>query len=195
MVLAKSIGGGMVPNAAIVYRDIERLTGYVDNNPSFHASCGGGTDIGCLIGMKVLDYIVENKIPENAARQGARIKDALTEVMRKHPKLIKEVRGIGMMLAIEYRYKFMGSLMSDCLSMSGMFAAYSGNAPQVMRFMLAPTMTDTEVDEALDSIHRAVKRMKQQGGFLAMMSKIPPVGKLLDDDKFMIRLGNWVRGG
>ncbi len=193
MVLAKSISGGLYPNAAIIYRDTGLLLNYVDKNPEFHSSCGGGSDIGCRISQKTLEYLIENDVPANAAKQGKRLKAGFVELMQEYPKLIKEIRGIGLMLAIEYRYDFLGSMMSDALNREGMFAAFSGNAPQVMRFMLSPVLTDEETEEVLAIVHRALKRLAAQADTVISFSKIPFLGKLLDNEKLMVKLGNWAR--
>ena len=193
MVLAKSISGGLYPNAAIVYRDTKHLTDYVNKNPEFHISCGGGSDLGCRISQKTLEYLVENNIAANCEKQGKRLKAGLLEIMAQYPHIIKEIRGIGLMLAIEYKYDFLGSMMSDYLNRKGMFAAYSGNAPQVMRFMLAPTMTDKETDDALNIIHQAIDDLNREAKGIIVFSKIPLLGKILNNNKLMVKLGNLAR--
>lgn len=193
IVLAKSISGGLFPNAAIVYKSLKILTDFVNQNPSFHSSCGGGSDLACIISSKVLDYLVENSIPENARKQGEKIKAGLRKIQNAYPKLIKEVRGKGMMLAIEYKHEFLGSMMSEALMKEGMFASFSGNAPQVMRFMLSPTLTDQETEEVLGMMNRATKTLSKTAAIMIPVSKIPFLGKLLDNEKFMVSLGNMAR--
>jgi putrescine aminotransferase len=73
--------------------------------------------------------MIEKKISENAATVGKRFKEGLEELWRDNPKLIKEVRGLGLMIGMEYNYEFVGALMAECLAANGIWAAYSGNAP------------------------------------------------------------------
>ena len=187
MVLAKSIGGGLYANAAIVYRDIELLTRYVDKNPEFHSSCGGGSDIGCYVSEKVLDFLVDNNISENARVQGDFIKQELMKLANDNPLLIKEVRGIGMMLAIEYNYQFLGGVMAKTLADNGVFAAYSGNAPQVMRFMLAPTITREEAGEFILRVQKALNALTLISKFMIPLSKLPFIRKIMNDEWAMAR--------
>jgi putrescine aminotransferase len=193
MVLAKSMSGGLYPNAAIVYRDIELLTQYVDKNPDFHSSCGGGSDIGCYVSGQVIDFLVENNVAENARIQGDIIMQGLIQLANEHPNLIKEVRGVGMMLAIEYKYKFLGGVMAKTLADNGVFAAYSGNAPQVMRFMLAPTITRQEAEAFLIRVRIAVDELKFLSKFMIPFSRLPLIGRLLDNEAAMARIGSKLR--
>jgi putrescine aminotransferase len=193
MVVAKSISGGLFPNAAIVYRDTQPLTGFVDRHPDFHDTSGGCSDLGCIVSMKVLDYLVENKIWESAAKTGARFKAGLEDITRENPKIVKEVRGRGLMIGVEYKYEFIGALIADCLAKEGIWAAYSGNAPQVMRFQIPTTATEAEIDEILEKIRRAVKAMKPFLIFMMPLARIPILRMVFDNVKVQIAAFNLVR--
>ena len=193
MFTAKSIAGGVYANAATIYRDIPKLTGYVEKNPLFHTSHCGGTDLGCLVSSAVLDYLVENRVPEHAEAIGRRFKEGLVEIWKKNPNAIKEVRGLGLMIGIEYRYEFLGALMADCLARQGVWAAYSGNAPQVMRFQIPITASAEELEELLARIRAAVDAMKGYLFFLLPLAKIPLARKILDNLKVQIAVFNVVR--
>jgi acetylornithine/succinyldiaminopimelate/putrescine aminotransferase len=193
MALAKSIGGGMYPNGAIVYRDIPNLTDFVNDNPFFHTSSGGGSNIGCRVSSEVIDELVEKQLWKNAEKMGKRLKDGLTEIMLQHPESILEVRGKGLMIGIEYRHEFMGMLMADCLSKACIFAAYSGNAPQVMRFMLPLTVTENEID---DFLKRFTKAVTIQGYYLLILLpliKIPIFRKWVNDPNNLISISAFLR--
>ena len=193
MCLAKSIGGGVCPNGAIVYRDTDRLAGYVNKNPFFHTSSGGGNDISCEVSSEVIDVLMEKKLWKNAEKMGQRLKDGLTRIMEKNAAIIKEIRGKGLMIGIEYTQEFMGVLMADCLSNSGIFAAYSGNAPQVMRFMLPLTVTESEIDEFLTRFKKAVAIQRFYLFFLLPLSKIPKFRKWLNEDDILIPVNVFLR--
>jgi acetylornithine/succinyldiaminopimelate/putrescine aminotransferase len=193
MFTAKSIGGGLYPNGAVVYREIEPLVGYVEANPDFHTSHGGGTDLGCIVSSAVLDFIVENKLWENAAAAGKRFKEGLTEIWKENEDCVKEVRGLGLMIGIEYKYEFLGALMADCLAKQGVWAVYSGNAPQVMRFQIPITASTDEVDELLRRIRAAIKAMRWYVIVLLPLAKVPPIRMLLDNLKVQIFAFNLVR--
>ncbi|MBI5844087.1 MAG: aspartate aminotransferase family protein [Deltaproteobacteria bacterium] len=193
MVLAKAIGGGIYPNGAIVYRDTPVLTDFTEKNPWFHVSLGGGSDIGCRISSKVLDYILENRLWENAERMGGKIRNGLLKLQEQNPEIILEVRGRGMMMGLEYKHDFMGMLMAECLSRKGMFAAYSGNAPQVMRFQIPLTLSESETDEVISIIEEALKIMKLYLILLMPLSRLPLIGRVLNNQKVLISSSAFLR--
>ncbi|MDY6823785.1 MAG: aminotransferase class III-fold pyridoxal phosphate-dependent enzyme [Thermodesulfobacteriota bacterium] len=193
MVLAKSMGGGLYPNAAILYRDRSELTGYVDGNPGFHSSMGGGTDLGCIVSASVIEYIVENKIWENVEKMGDRLLGGLRRIKEENPGLIVEVRGRGMMVGVEYKQEFMGILMADCLATHGMFAAYSANAPQVMRFQFPTAATAEDIDEALEIVRKAIRLSKLYLLLLGPLSRIPFVRTMLNKGDILVTVNSWLR--
>ena len=193
MTLAKSIGGGLYPNAAVLYRDTPLLTDFVQDNPGFHPSSTGGSDLGCRVSLSVLDFLTENRLWENAETQGARLKAALQELMDRNPRIIREVRGIGLMVGLEYLHEFMGPMMADALAKHGVFAAYSGNAPQVMRFMVPITVTDAEMDDIIRRIRAAVKDMKTLLPFALLAARVPFLLRLLNNEKVQTALFGFFR--
>jgi acetylornithine/succinyldiaminopimelate/putrescine aminotransferase len=193
MALAKSIGGGVYPNGAIIYRDIPILTDFVNENPFFHTSSGGGSNIGCRISAEVIDELIEKQLWKNAEKMGKRLKSELTEIMLQYPESIREVRGKGLMIGIEYKHEFMGMLMADILSKSGIFAAYSGNAPQVMRFMLPLSITEDEIDEFLTRFRSAMKIQGYYLVFLLPLTKITIFRKWVNDPNNLIPISSFLR--
>jgi putrescine aminotransferase len=193
MTLAKSIGGGLYANAAVIYRPTSALAGYVDAHPEFHVSTAGGSNLGCHVSLAVIDYIERERLWENAFQRGAQLKHALEELQRENPKIIREVRGIGLMIGIEYLHEFMGPMMSDALAQNGVFAAYSGNAPQVMRFMVPIVISEAEMDDVIRRIRAAVTTMNRLLPLALPFARIPLVLHLLNNEKVQTALFSWVR--
>ena len=193
MTLAKSLGGGLFPNAAVVYRDTGRLTGFVDDCPDFHPSPAGGSDLGCRVSLAVIRFMEQNHLCDNAARMGGRLKGAIEDLARENPGLIREVRGTGLMIGLEYVHEFMGPMMSDALAKRSVFAAYSGNARQVMRFMVPITITDAEMDDLIAAISGALADMKRLLPLALPAAKIPGVLPLLNNERFQTWLFGLLR--
>ncbi len=193
MALAKSIGGGVYPNGAILYRDIPGLTNFVDENPFFHTSSGGGSNIGCRVSSEVIDELIGKQLWKNAGEMGDRLKNGLIHIKSEYPETIKDIRGRGLMIGIEYKHEFMGVLMADCLAKSGIFAAYSGNAPQVMRFMVTLTITKEEVDDFLTKFRRAMNIQKYYLFFLLPLTKFPIFRKWLNEDNILVPINIFLR--
>jgi len=95
--MAKSLGGGF-PIGAFWVRDkfAELLSA------GSHASTFGGTPLGCAVALKILDVIERNHLAENARRMGDFLINELTQLRQKYPGLLRDVRGFGLMIGIEF---------------------------------------------------------------------------------------------
>ena len=90
MTLGKSLGGGVYANAAVLYRETDKVKNFTEKNPCFHTSMSGGSDIACSVSIKVIDYIRENKLCENAGERGKQLKTALEQIKEENPNPDKQ---------------------------------------------------------------------------------------------------------
>ena len=187
MTVAKSMGGGLYPNAALLYRELPAVVDFLATNPDFHPTTGGA-DLGCIVSLAVIDTILEEGLCGRAATLGETLRGALDELRATYPRIIKEVRGLGLMVGIEYIHEFLGPMMSDALARHGVFAAYSGNAPQVMRFMPPPAMTDADMERLLAAVRGSVADMQTLLPVALPVARIPVLKKLLNDERVQTRL-------
>ncbi len=187
MTVAKSMGGGLYPNAALLYRELPALVDFLTENPDFHPTTGGA-DLGCVVTLAVMDTIEEEGLCQRAEVLGGRLRKALNSIRDSYPKIIKEVRGIGLMVGIEYIHEFLGPMMSDGLARHGVFAAYSGNAPQVMRFMPPPAMSDEDMDRLIAALRAAVADMQTLLPVALPAARFPVLRRLLNDERIQTRL-------
>jgi len=188
MTVAKSLGGSLYPVAATLYRGEGPIGPYLASRPWFSRSAVAGSDIGCRVAVTVLDEMVARRLWENAEEQGRRLLDALRRLREEYPRIIVDVRGRGLMVGVEYVHEFMGPFMSDALSRRGVFAAYSGNAPQVMRFMPPLGITEGEMDEVIDAVGSAVASVHRLSSLALPATAVPGVLDLLNDESVQTRL-------
>ncbi len=193
MTVAKSLGGGLYPSSAVLFREIPLLTEFVDLHPEFHITISGGTDLACRVSLKVLDFIMEQRLWEHAQKQGGVLKEGLEALRRENPQVIREVRGIGLMVGLEYIHEFLGPMMADALAKNGVFAAYSGNAPQVMRFMVPLTVNDQELAAILDAIRKSVRDMRTLLPVAMLAARSKRLLRLLNDERVQTHLFGAIR--
>ena len=94
--LAKGIASGL-PLGAFIAR-AEQMSW----PPGSHGSTFGGNPLACAAGLATLD-LLEEGLMANAARVGALMQDGLREIAATHPQQVTDVRGIGLMLAMELK--------------------------------------------------------------------------------------------
>jgi len=109
-----------------------------------HSSTFAGNPIACAAGNAVLEVISEDNLVSRAAEVGNHFKSGLLELKEHHP-IIREVRGLGMMLAMEMRFDVRDILLDGIKN--GLLMLYSGR--NIIR-LLPPLIMDKDmVDQAL----------------------------------------------
>jgi acetylornithine/succinyldiaminopimelate/putrescine aminotransferase len=154
MTIAKSLGGSLVPIAATVFT--EELREFLIPNPFIHLSTFGGSDFACAVALEVLDVIDETGLVEHAATMGALLFEGLHSIAAQFPQYVREVRGLGLMVGVEYVDDSLGPRMSYHLSRHGVLAVYSGNQPAVMRLMPSLVIDTDEVAFLLGALRAAL---------------------------------------
>jgi ornithine--oxo-acid transaminase len=102
--LAKSLGGGKTAMGAYIARRDIHARAY---GPSKVALIHGpatfsGMGEGCVTAIEALNVLYDEKLIENSASSGARLLAGLQKLQQTYPRLIKEVRGMGLMIGIEF---------------------------------------------------------------------------------------------
>lgn len=97
LLLGKALSGGIMPISAVLANDEVILT----IKPGEHGSTFGGNPLASVVAIAALKVLVDEKMAENADQMGNRFRDKLKNIKSKH---IKEVRGIGLMNAIEINH-------------------------------------------------------------------------------------------
>jgi len=115
--------------------------------PGNHGSTFGGNPMACAAGNAVLDEMEAHDLIARAAELGERIKDKLSSTLAGNNN-VKEVRGLGLMLAIELN-EDAPSLVADGLDAGILINVTQGN---VVRMLPPLTLTDTEADELCDKV-------------------------------------------
>jgi acetylornithine aminotransferase/acetylornithine/N-succinyldiaminopimelate aminotransferase len=96
--MAKSLGGGFPIGAFWVReRHAEVLSA------GTHATTFGGTPLGCAVALKILEVIERDQLADHARQLGDFMKAELQRLIRKFPAVLKEVRGAGLMIGVEFR--------------------------------------------------------------------------------------------
>lgn len=138
--LAKGLGGG-VPIGAMLATE-EAAKGF---EPGSHASTFGGNFLATRAALAVLDVLYNDGVLERVPQAAQRLWKGLKGLAERHPKVLGEVRGLGLMLGVEL--KVPGSrFLNGCLE-KGLLVNVIGD--KVLRLLPPLTVSDEEIDEAL----------------------------------------------
>ncbi len=98
MTVAKAIGGGFPMGACLATADAAKgLTA------GAHGTTFGGNPLAMAIGNAVLDVVLEPGFIERVAQLGLLFRQRLAELMDRHPQIIEEIRGEGLMIGVKVK--------------------------------------------------------------------------------------------
>jgi len=99
VLLGKSLGGGLSKISAIAIRREE----YLDVFSMQHGSTFAEDDLSSRVALRALELLDSENALAIAADKGARLQQALTALAERHPTVVGEVRGAGLMLGLEWK--------------------------------------------------------------------------------------------
>lgn len=172
MCLAKSLGGGIMPIGATIATEDVWEKGYGGMEKCLlHTSTFGGNSWAMAAGIAAIDVIVRDNLPEEAKRKGEYLLDRLNALKEKH-KLIKDVRGRGLMVGLEFNQpeggilnkitggsvskisgEYLGSLVAgELLNRYKIITAYTLNNPNVIRLEPPLIVAKEDIDTIVDAL-------------------------------------------
>lgn len=147
--MAKSLGGGFPIGAFWVREKFAHVL-----SAGTHASTFGGTPLACAVGLAVFDVIEREHLSENAQQLGEFLLDRLGLIAAKHPSVIRNVRGLGLMIGIEFQPRFKAANIVTRLHQRGVLTVPA--AISVIRLLPPLNLHKAEAEEGLDAIQSLV---------------------------------------
>jgi len=148
--IAKGIGGGFPLGACLVTKKVA-----AGMTPGTHGSTFGGNPLGMAVGNAVLDIIFKKGFLENVREKGRYFDQDLNKIKKKYPKIIGEIRGIGLMKGLKVlvdNLEFIKKLMHHkMLTVKA--------EENVVRLFPPLTVQDKELDEAINKIEKVCEEM------------------------------------
>ncbi|KRQ05424.1 ornithine--oxo-acid transaminase [Bradyrhizobium manausense] len=140
--LGKALSGGFYPVSAVLSNN--DVLGTL--RPGQHGSTFGGNPLACAVARAAMRVLVEEGMIENAALQGARFLDGLKDI---RANTIREVRGRGLMLAVEL-YPEAGPARRYCEALQGKGILAKDTHEHTIRIAPPLVITSEQVDWALE---------------------------------------------
>jgi 4-aminobutyrate aminotransferase/(S)-3-amino-2-methylpropionate transaminase len=157
--LGKSIAAGFPLSAVVGNKK------YFDALPKGSiGSTFGGNPVACAAAIEVIKMIDEQKLLDRAIQLGKIIRKRFDEMQKKYP-VIKEIRGIGAMCAIEFikdREKWepdpdtCGKVIQESLK-NGLLLAGAGLHKNIIRLLVPLVITEEQLNEGLDVLDKAIE--------------------------------------
>ncbi len=184
VILAKALSGGLIPSGAVLMSDAVYNSVYTSFKRSIiHTSTYSENTLSMRAGLATLDVLEDGNLGSRAAQLGKRLRDQLTARFSQY-HMVKEVRGLGMMSAIEFqpprqfRFRFLfeafsrihPAMFGQVLVMRlfrdhGIYSQICGNNFMVLKVAPALTITEAQLDEFVNAMEAVVKLMHTSTGF------------------------------
>jgi len=167
----KGISGGIIPLAGYIARPEVYDAAYGSPQTAFHHTATyQGNAYACAAGIASIQYMLEHDLSAKAIENGQFIVNAMNEAWKKYPGIIKDVRGKGCLIGVEFenipedkKHKYPNnSFWSEPCEMyfSNEFRIqimHSFNNPKVFRWLPPLTATKEDLQYALDAFSKSVE--------------------------------------
>ncbi|WP_418791368.1 aminotransferase class III-fold pyridoxal phosphate-dependent enzyme [Phosphitispora sp. TUW77] len=176
MLLSKALGGGLVPLGVC----LSSKHAWNDGFGKLHSSTFANNNFTCSIGLAVIDILTANKqsLVKSAAVMGSHLLEGLKNIDAKFPGVIKDLRGQGLMVGVEFN-NFDGSESFSIryLAQQGGFSALLAgyllhvhnircapflNNSMTLRLQPALTVSSKQIVQALKALENVVKILYYQ---------------------------------
>ncbi|MBM3926036.1 MAG: aspartate aminotransferase family protein [SAR202 cluster bacterium] len=145
--LAKGLGGGL-PIGAFMSTEKAFALEYGD-----HGSTFGGNAFTTAVAYANVKYIIDHKVPSNAKAMGSHLMKRLNELKKRH-SFISEVRGRGLLVAVQFDKDMAASALAKCNEAGVLFNMVR---PNTLRLMPPLNITASEIDEGVSRFEKALK--------------------------------------
>lgn len=158
MVVAKALTCGGVPMGAFI--STPEILDAFRWPPLSHTTTFGGHALACAVAKAAIEVTIAEKLPEQAADKGAYFKKRLLELQNEFPNLIKEVRGLGLMLGIAFRDTGVAdSFVHGCFE-KGVIVIWTINSANAIRISPPLIITREQIDESVSRFRLVLKGIR-----------------------------------
>ena len=149
---AKGLGGGFPIGACLATEEIAKTL-----VPGTHGSTFGGNPLATAVGNAVIDTLNETDFLNNVNELGCYLKAELSILAARHPQLLSEVKGLGLMLGL-YCVIDAGQLIARLQEHKLLVVKAGGNS---VRLLPALNVSKKEIDSAIEIISKTLLNIEK----------------------------------
>ncbi|HEX6311106.1 MAG TPA: aminotransferase class III-fold pyridoxal phosphate-dependent enzyme [Acidimicrobiia bacterium] len=154
LVTGKGLSGGVYPVSACCFGD--RVDAFFGEDPIFHPSSFGGSELGAVVAAAVVDKVTEDGFLAHVQAMGDRFRAGFDELCARHPDVLVRNRGLGLMRALDTPSPEVCQRLVFHTIANGVLAIRANNRQETLLVMPPLVISADEVDAVLAGIGRAV---------------------------------------
>ena len=149
--IAKGIGGGFPIGAVLMTNKVAKCM-----IPGTHGSTYGGNPLAMVIGNTIMDQVFKKNFLKNVRKNSKYFLSNLNTIKMSYPKIIKEVRGVGLLIGIQVKVDLNNFI--NKLTQNQLLTIRA--AENVVRILPPLNVKKKEIDIALKIIKKVCKEYK-----------------------------------
>jgi len=177
--MAKSLGGGKTAISAMAVKEKIFKKAYgASSDSSLLSTTFAGMGEACVTAIETINLIYQENLVEAAEKQGKYFLDALKKLHHRYPKIIKDVRGRGLMIGLEFHNfgkillpivdpftKLLGPSLNgaytiltaiELLFQHNILVALTAARPNVIRLLPPLAITREQIDQVIDALDQVL---------------------------------------
>ena len=162
MTFGKAFGGGIMPITGLICTSKMWVDELVDNPWLLGSPTFGGNPVCCSAAIATIKYMIDNDIPGMCAKKGKILKDGLMKLKEKYPEVIDDVRGTGLMLAVEFCKSEVGYSIAKGLFARGVMTAGTLVNAKCIRFEPPAVITEEQIAAVTERMDAAIADTKKE---------------------------------
>lgn len=154
VVLGKGLSGGVYPISATVIR--KPLESVFHEDPFIHISTFGGAEPGCRVAQRVLEISSDPDFLAHVNHLAGAFKSGVATLQQKHPKFLKGLRQLGLMMGLELVDELAGPVLTKAAYDHDLLMIYANNDTRICQFLPPLTIGAGELTEVLAKLDKAL---------------------------------------
>jgi acetylornithine/succinyldiaminopimelate/putrescine aminotransferase len=162
LVTAKGISGGIYPIACTVLN--EATSAWLNEDGWGHVSTGGGSELGCVVALKVLEITQRAPVVSMVHAASARFAAGLAEIRALAPDWFVGIRQNGLVMGLELSQPEGAKVLMRHLYENGVWAIFSTLDPRVLQFKPGLLLSPQMCDDILERLAAAMLSSAREAG-------------------------------
>ncbi|UJR28077.1 hypothetical protein I4U23_009333 [Adineta vaga] len=159
--LGKAFGGGIMPAGAFI--GSEKLWAPIFDNPFLHTTTFGGNPLACAAAIATINVLLEERLCERSKAMGDLFLNKLKTTIKPYtPQMTVDVRGKGLMLALEFADTDIGFRVAKGLFREKILVAGTLINAKTIRIEPPLTITSDQIDNVTNALSKVLKEIADE---------------------------------
>jgi putrescine aminotransferase len=156
--LGKALGGGVVAMSA--FFSTAKIWECMEPNPFMHTTTTGGNPLACSAALAAITVLLEEDLAGQAKTKGEYVLGRLRQLQERYPGVLADVRGLGLLIGMEFPTDGIGYKVASGLFSRGVLAAGTLTNARTIRIEPALNVPQEILDEVLNRLEDVFKSIE-----------------------------------